>query len=106
MENGQKKKATRGHIYEHITAVGNWGSVPLEGLKKLTENMSPQGEKKMGYVSTIDFMLLAKGCFWGDNSVALPTSTVCYPGLLWARRALSVESQALATGNCWPFQKQ
>lgn len=49
---GQEKKAIRGHINEHISTVGKWGSVPLGGFWKMTYSLLlsclPKGKRTWG----------------------------------------------------------
>ena len=78
---------------------GPLGPGPLGGLlgddREVASELSPQGEKKMRYLPTFAFLLLAKGCFWGVDSSVSSTSTVCCPGALWGPSTLTAGSQVL-----------
>lgn len=79
---GQEKKAIRGHINEHISTVGKWGSVPLGGFWKMTYSLLlsclPKGKRTWG----IQQLLLV--CHWSKAAsgelISCHFQSVAYAG--------------------------
>lgn len=99
---GSKGVGTRdshtGYSYEQVTAVGNWGSVPL-GNSGTSVEYAPQKARKWVSIHHLH-QSLGEGCCWGRNVWARPACPAWPQWALLARkRALSREIQALAFGS-------